>query len=368
MRNSNFSKKAIADSLDGIIMQSHKSESAFIFKGGLGHDLYSWRVFDQSLFHLAGFEDLSIYKNGKVEESEYVETYFNFGAYRKRIIPHKLNQFIQDGASIVLNKMQNKCIIINDLCQIFSASTGCLTNANSYAARGGDGTFNLHWDTHDVYAVQLIGKKRWKIYRPTFVNPLPNHKSKDCPERPTELYMDVVLEAGDILYIPRGWWHDAIPLEDQDTFHIAVGVFPNTVLDFLSWLVANKMPDFVSARDYIQGNAQEHLQKSLAYFSELALSEDVHREFCEAHTKHIRYKTELNTAAFFGNTVDIDTLKFNGVFKSQFNDAFIINGVSFSSGPEFQEICQHITAPQHCPADAVDKGLLKKLISFGIFS
>ncbi|RVU35429.1 hypothetical protein EOE67_13715 [Rheinheimera riviphila] len=353
--------------LKAVVDSSHLSKRSLLYKSVLNEIDYNWKLFDNALFCLSGFEDLSIYSKEKLTESDYIETYFNFGAYRKRIVPHKLSQLIQDGASVVLNKMQNKCSIISDICQMFSKYTGCLTNANSYAARGGCGTFNMHWDSHDVYAVQLIGKKRWKIYPPTFIDPLPHQKSKNYPERPTEPCLDIILEAGDILYIPRGWWHDAIPLDNQDTFHIAIGVFPNTVLDFLSWVLANKMADHVSVRDYIEGSEQKSLLHSLSIFSEISSSELVFRQFCEEHTKHIRYKTRINTTAFFVDDVEMNNLKFNGVFRSQFNDAYIVNGVTFETGPDFQEVFRE-NVENHNPTQPVDKTLIKNLISFGIIS
>ena len=44
----------------------------------------------------------------------------------------------------------------------------------------------------------------------------------------------LLLEAGDLLYIPRGWWHVAMPL-DEPTLHLTVGVNNLTGADFLRW-------------------------------------------------------------------------------------------------------------------------------------
>jgi ribosomal protein L16 Arg81 hydroxylase len=45
---------------------------------------------------------------------------------------------------------------------------------------------------------------------------------------------DGMLQDGDMLYIPRGWWHVARPL-DEPTLHLTVGVNNLTGSDLLSW-------------------------------------------------------------------------------------------------------------------------------------
>ncbi len=103
-------------------------------------------------------------------------------------------------------------------------------------------------DTRDVYAVQLLGRKRWILRKPNFEFPLYMQQTKyfsDIKE-PEEVYMDVILEAGDILYIPRGWWHDPLPL-DEETFHLAVATFAPTGFEYMQWL-QNAIPSILDCR------------------------------------------------------------------------------------------------------------------------
>ncbi|VVE55164.1 JmjC domain-containing protein [Pandoraea anhela] len=123
------------------------------------------------------------------------------------------------------------------------------TVANGYAAFGGKGTFGRHWDTHDVVAIQLMGRKKWKVFPPTLPNPLDHQKSKyrkdECPD---EAFHELVLEQGDALYIPRGWWHEATPIAGQETFHIAVGLHTAKVADYLAWIASQILPSLEPAR------------------------------------------------------------------------------------------------------------------------
>lgn len=354
--------------LSRFIEQSFLKKEASISKGLLVDLNYSWKLLDNSIFSLSSYEDLSVFCGKEIPESMYVETYFSFGRIKKRIIPHKFCSYINDGASIVLNKMQEKCIFINKICNVFSKHTSCVTNANSYAARGGSGTFNMHWDTHDVYAIQLIGKKRWKIYPPTFHDPLVNQKSKGFTDRPKVPCMDVILEEGDVLYIPRGWWHDATPIDNQETFHIAVGIFKNTIVDYLNWVVLNKMCDHVSARDFVQGVDQNNLKKSIDIFSEISTSDDVYNEFFEEYVNKIRVKSKLQTGAFFSNEYTIKDLSFNGVFKSTVDDSYIINGVKLELADEHKHLIENQMQKNTDCSTSVDQDVARNLILHGFFS
>jgi ribosomal protein L16 Arg81 hydroxylase len=62
---------------------------------------------------------------------------------------------------------------------------------------------------------------------------------EDAHAPPTEVLWEGLLDDGDLLYIPRGWWHVATPL-DEPTLHLTVGVNNLTGADFLSWL-ANRV-------------------------------------------------------------------------------------------------------------------------------
>ena len=45
------------------------------------------------------------------------------------------------------------------------------------------------------------------------------------------------LNDGDVLYIPRGWWHEAFPL-GEPSLHLTVSLTPPTAMDYLGWVMA----------------------------------------------------------------------------------------------------------------------------------
>jgi lysine-specific demethylase/histidyl-hydroxylase NO66 len=62
--------------------------------------------------------------------------------------------------------------------------------------------------------MQLEGKKRWKLYSPRESSEvLPRFSSPNLSEEELgEPILDVVLEPGDLLYFPRGTFHQVTPV------------------------------------------------------------------------------------------------------------------------------------------------------------
>lgn len=102
--------------------------------------------------------------------------------------------------------------------------------ANSYSTPRGSQGFAVHHDTHDVLVLQVAGEKRWLLYDPLLELPLKHQRySKSLGEhgQPTD---DLVLRAGDTLYLPRGWLHRA-ETSDTDSLHLTIGINAYTWLD-----------------------------------------------------------------------------------------------------------------------------------------
>lgn len=190
-----------------------------------------------------------VHYNGVLPPSEYSETYQDIEVLRSRLSPDKLEHLFAQGATLVLNRIDKRSSVIGEICAGLAKITEEKTVANGYIAFGGPGTFSKHWDTHDVLAVQLLGKKLWKVYEPTFQWPLPQQRSRDCKaECPRNPVFEKILLPGDVLYLPRGWWHEALPISGTPTFHIAAGIHTAKTIDYVQWALQEVMPQFVEAR------------------------------------------------------------------------------------------------------------------------
>jgi 50S ribosomal protein L16 3-hydroxylase len=88
----------------------------------------------------------------------------------------------------------------------------------SYAPPGGG--VGAHVDQYDVFLLQGLGRRRWRIGGGAEIRPA------WLPDQPLKLLADFqpaeewVLEPGDMLYLPPGWAHDGIAEDDCLTFSI----------------------------------------------------------------------------------------------------------------------------------------------------
>eukprot|EP00164_Ancoracysta_twista_P008767 GFYU01012763.1.p1 GENE.GFYU01012763.1~~GFYU01012763.1.p1 ORF type:complete len:440 (-),score=112.88 GFYU01012763.1:74-1393(-) len=93
---------------------------------------------------------------------------------------------------------------------------------------GGRGSgINNHqdnWSSH-VYSMQIRGRKRWRLHSPdqgpfVYYGEVDTF-APDLKKYPLYRYarpIDFVLEAGEILYWPPGWWHQTLVIEDSIGF------------------------------------------------------------------------------------------------------------------------------------------------------
>ena len=139
-----------------------------------------------------------------------------------------------EGATLVLDAVDELHEPLDDLAAGLELFFREHVQINLYAGWQTSRGFDLHWDDHDVFILQVVGRKRWSIYGET--RPAPLVADVEKAERPTgEPLWQGTLEDGDLLYIPRGWWHVAEPLAEP-TLHLTVGIHNRTGLDLLRWL------------------------------------------------------------------------------------------------------------------------------------
>lgn len=109
---------------------------------------------------------------------------------------------------------------------------GTSVQANAYASWTDREGFGLHWDDHDVVVIQVHGSKRWRLYGST--REAPTFRDVESPERPEGgPVADIVLSPGDVLYLPRGWWHAVTADQGTEPLHLTFGMVPHTGADLM---------------------------------------------------------------------------------------------------------------------------------------
>ena len=153
--------------------------------------------------------------------------------------PEALAAQYADGATLVLQSVHRLHPPVARFCRELAAELGHPTQCNAYLTPGGQHQgFDYHHDTHDVFVLQVSGRKRWIVHEPVVRLPLASQPQAGAHLVPdgAEPLLDVELEAGDALYLPRGYVHAALTT-DEDSVHLTVGVLSTTWYDVLTDVV-----------------------------------------------------------------------------------------------------------------------------------
>jgi bifunctional lysine-specific demethylase and histidyl-hydroxylase NO66 len=134
------------------------------------------------------------------------------------------------GATIVLQALHVHWHALAVFCRQLEDALGHGVQANAYWTPRGSQGFAVHHDTHDVLVLQIAGEKRWLLYEPLLELPLKHQRYSAALGEHGEPTDDLVLRAGDTLYLPRGWLHQA-ETSATDSLHLTIGAAAHTWLD-----------------------------------------------------------------------------------------------------------------------------------------
>jgi hypothetical protein len=171
----------------------------------------------------------------------------------------------EGGATIVLQALQYQHAPLARFCRELERELGHPAQANAYYTPSSAQGFKVHHDTHDVLCLQVEGEKRWLVYPPLLELPLKHQKYTAEMGDPGEPVLDVTMRAGDTLYLPRGWLHQAMT-SDVPSLHLTVGINVATWRDAVREALEEVSEENVSFRRGVDGDAlaPEGLLEALA--------------------------------------------------------------------------------------------------------
>lgn len=199
-------------------------KSLFVAGGGQRRfaALLSWQTLNHLLnYHEFDYPTLRLAVNGNVLPADE---------------NHQFVQHCQDGATLIIDRVHKLIPEIAEFCSRLRYELGHPVQMNLYSSAPEKQGFRCHYDTHEVFILQIEGCKEWHMFNSTLPYPLPDQKSARLTPPDTPPDLSCVLEPGDLLYIPRGHWHYALAL-DQPSLHLTLGILCKTGIDYLEWLV-----------------------------------------------------------------------------------------------------------------------------------
>ncbi len=190
---------------------------------------------------------LRLARNGAVVDSSSFTGSGGVGAeIADQVRDDRVAALFGEGATVVLQALHRTWPAVTDLCTALAADLGHPVQANAYVTPPSSRGFSAHYDVHDVFVLQLAGRKHWTVHAPVHDDPLRDQPWNDhapavaARARDDEPALDVVLDPGDALYLPRGWLHAATALGEVSA-HLTVGVHVVTrfaLVEALAALVA----------------------------------------------------------------------------------------------------------------------------------
>ena len=148
---------------------------------------------------------------------------------------------LAQGATLVLQGLHRIWPPLREFCGRLAQDFGCAVQANAYLTPPGRTGFHTHYDTHDVFVIQIAGGKHWRVYDPVYPDPLPRqpwgaHAEEVEAAADGPAVLDEVLRPGDVLYLPRGWLHAASSMADT-SLHITLGLHRPTAYTLVETLL-----------------------------------------------------------------------------------------------------------------------------------
>ena len=196
-------------------------------------DIFSWEqlndMFNRPKLWNAEMMELAI--NGQVlPPPQYSRP--GMGRLGERVLRpdrEKVNHFLRQGATLVLDYLEGIHPGIQGVATCIERLTGTSVSCNAYCSWQSVQGYASHFDTMCVFAIQIEGEKTWNIYDGRVNEPMaipgarPSDFSKEQHDRQKgRVAQQVVMRPGDVLYLPRGLYHDALAT-DTASLHLSFG-------------------------------------------------------------------------------------------------------------------------------------------------
>jgi bifunctional lysine-specific demethylase and histidyl-hydroxylase NO66 len=137
----------------------------------------------------------------------------------------KVYDHFHAGATIVLQGLHRYWPPLTAFCRDLELFLTHPVQVNAYLTPPASRGLGVHHDTHDVFVLQVHGRKLWQVWDAAVPFPLPHQRKlppgAEAPAGPP--LVDAELAPGDCLYVPRGFRHVARTAETA-SLHLTVGI------------------------------------------------------------------------------------------------------------------------------------------------
>jgi ribosomal protein L16 Arg81 hydroxylase len=162
--------------------------------------------------------------------------------------PAAVHELLRKGASLILDTVGPLFPRLRHLEAAIERRLLAHTGINMYLTAKSGGAFEAHFDPQDVIIVQVLGKKHWQIFGDPVPPSASTFSSKPGATRPSTITWERVMEPGNVLFIPRGQWHQA-KVDGDISLHLTITIEGTLGAHYIRWIGEKLATDDVFAQD-----------------------------------------------------------------------------------------------------------------------
>jgi ribosomal protein L16 Arg81 hydroxylase len=222
-------------------LRTHIGEQMLHVSGArdLWSDVFSWQELNTVLS--GGF--VGVPRVRLVSKGVTVDTALYADDVGQRQVPdsRRVQDLMARGATLILQSVEGINPRLNAFVRELERDLGADVRVDVVATTATVPGLNMHWDNAECFNVQLDGEKQWQVIPPERPHPLtattrfPKRSDLLKPTAPdVPPTWEGVMTPGDLIYLPRGWWHAVTPLISP-SLHLSIAVDVPTLHDFLHW-------------------------------------------------------------------------------------------------------------------------------------
>lgn len=281
-------------------------------------NVFDFKDLDQVLStHKISYPFLKVFKEGVEISRKNFETRTDSNGSLYIDIP-KVIEYFSAGNSLILNRIDRLSSKLNSFSRRLEVDLNMKVESNLYLTPANNYGFDIHFDAHDVFVIQLEGSKIWTLYESEI------HLITDelrVSKRSQESFIEKskhLLQKGDVLYIPRGTYHQAKSTVET-SMHLTVGLHPLLGYQLINQLAVKAQEELFFRKSVPSVNSSE--EEKQEYYQLFAKKMD---QFLDPNTlgklannKRMRLLTEqdLNFNGVLLNHLKGDSLKEDSIIR-----------------------------------------------------
>ena len=221
-------------------------------------------------------------------------------ANRNQPLAQNLDALLETGGPLIINKIDTIHPVVRSMADEIAKGLSARTGVNAYISPRRKDAQDLHADDHEVLVLQLHGTKRWTIGSSVVKGMVASNLFKIDHEplkrhaRNHDRFQAVDLNPGDLLYLPRGMFHQATSISPI-SIHLTFSGLRPIGLDFVE-VVLNRLIADIGVRDYfprVHDDGDEtairaHMDSMTEKFQRLGQDEGVRRAFIDLYRENSR--------------------------------------------------------------------------------